>query len=62
MDGFGHDKPGLEYTLKALDIARQMEIFQSPRAESSYGSSAVYDKKLEDGKAFTAWGLYCWLT
>jgi hypothetical protein len=53
MDGFGHDKPGLEYTLKALDIARQMEIFQSPRAESSYGSSAVYDKKLEDGKAFT---------
>jgi hypothetical protein len=53
MDVNGHDKPGIVYALKALNIAQELGLFRAPLTE---------DQKLNDAKAFTAWGISTWLT
>jgi hypothetical protein len=62
MDVIGQDKPGLEYTVKALSIARRLGVLQAPLLDDSYGRSVFLDRKYEDAKSFTAWGLFSWLT
>jgi hypothetical protein len=53
MDVNGHDKPGLAYALKAFHTAQELGLFRAPLTD---------DPKLNDAKAFTAWGLSTWLT
>jgi hypothetical protein len=53
MDVNGHDKPGIAYALKALSMAQELGVFLAPLAD---------DQKLNDAKAFTAWGISTWLT
>jgi hypothetical protein len=53
MDVNGHDKPGIVYAQKALSMAQKLGIFTAP---------LVDDPKLNEAKAFTAWGISTWLT
>jgi hypothetical protein len=53
MDVNGHDKPGIAYALKSLHMAQELGLFHAPLTD---------DPKLNDAKAFTAWGLATWLT
>jgi len=53
MNDFGHDKPGFEYTLKALSMAQKMGLFVVARTAGN---------KFEHAKVFTAWALSSWLS
>ena len=55
MTDFGHGTPGYAYTTEVLNMAVRMGLFSTsaPRSE---------DVNFEHAKAFTAWGLFTWLT
>jgi hypothetical protein len=61
LDVIGHDKLGLQYALKALSMANELGVFHAHHVDEKR-SDGFYDKKYEDAKAFTAWGLTTWLT
>jgi hypothetical protein len=53
MDVVGHDKLGILYAQKALSIAHDLGLFRAPLTD---------DQRMNDAKAFTAWGISSWLT
>jgi hypothetical protein len=53
MNMSGHDKPGIAFSLKSFSMAKKMGIFN--------GCSAG-DLKYDNAVAFTAWGLFSFLS
>ena len=48
----GMDRIGLLYLIKALAMARELQIFKAP--------PSTMDERMQNARAFTAWGLFCW--
>jgi hypothetical protein len=53
MNMSGHDKPGIAFSVKSLSMAEEMGIFNIP---------LTGDQKYNNATAFTAWGIFSFLT
>ncbi len=50
----GSDKIGWRYTLKAVELAGEIQLFESPPER--------YGREMLGVRAYTAWALFCWQT
>jgi hypothetical protein len=48
----GSDRIGWRYTLRAIDMANEIQLL-GPPAEH-------HDREMQCARAYTAWGLFCW--